>query len=145
MGVYDYIMLISFILAGVLLAVTVGLFFGLHIVQVWKELNGSMAMNLNGSLAQRQMAEIRLQNNALGKKKHNVFEEVENWTGEMMPGKGDASQMATTALGQGKSQAETTMLRPTYAATTMLGRGKSSHGDFVIEKDIVYVATERCL
>ena len=145
-GIYDYIMLISFLLSGILLVVTIGLFFGLHITQVWKELNGSMAVNMKSSTTQRQMAEIRLQNSEFGKrKKVNVFADVENWTDEVGTDY-DAGKMATTSFGMNKqAKAGTTMLRKGYAATTMLSRGNAADNDFVIDKDIVYVSTERCL
>lgn len=110
------------------------------IINVWKELRGSVSIGVNSSFSQRQIAEIRLQNSDLGKsKKVNVFEKVENWT--VAPGEGSAAYMATTPFAERSGTAATTMLGARQAGTTLLGANNA----FVIEKDIAFVSTNRVL
>jgi hypothetical protein len=96
------------------------------------------------------MEVLRLQNEELrGKKKINIFDEMENWTGDMdSSGDSAASRMATTAFGRKGglgAKAGTTLMRAGYGGTVMLSKKKGAGSSFVIEKELSFVATERSL
>lgn len=142
-SIYDYVTLASFILSAVFLCLSIGLFFGLHISSVWKEINGSLVRNMNSAVLQKQMAKIRLQNRQFNQKrgKIDIFGDMENWSDDLQ----SDGDMPTTAFGirsRKASAAKTTMLKSGGTGTTLLNGSKIK---LVIEKDVAYVATDRCL
>lgn len=145
-SVYDYITLTSFILSAIFLALSIVLFFAFHIVNVWKEINGSMAMNMNSSLAKRQMAEMRLKNEALAKQSGvNIFDEMENWADNIDPASRESIERMTTALfGSNVAAADPSTHGAGYAGTTSFGQ-RQTGADFVIEKEIASVAIKKTL
>lgn len=142
-SVYDYVTLVSFVLSALFLCLSVGLFFGLHIPNVLKEINGSLVGNMNNAALQKQMAKIRQQNRQFNQKKGklDIFGDLENWLDDM-PSDGDMPTSAFGMLRRKATAAKTAMLRSGGAGTMPL---RKSENRLVIEKDVDFVATDRCL
>lgn len=142
-SVYDYVALASFILSAVCLCLSIGLFFGLHIPIVWKEIQGSLVRDMNNTVLQRQMEKIRLQNRQMNQEKGkiDIFGDMASWSDDLQS-EGD---MPTTAFGfrsRKANAAKTTLLKSGGSGTALLRQSKTQ---LVIEKDLVYVSTDRCL
>lgn len=139
-SVYDYITLASFVMAAVFLVLSVGLFFGMHIPVVWKEINGSLVGGMNGALLKvlsRQDASGQDQNK---KKISDIFGDLANYADEESEADKPTSILGIRVRKGGAGK--TSLLRSNAAGTTLLSSAKVR---IVMEKDVVYVATDQCL
>ncbi len=143
--VYSIIIGIGFGMAGVFLCVSIGMFFGMHIVRVWKDISGSLVRRMNGTAAMKQIEAVLAQGgNSLNRNADSLFDELAKKSmAEPASDKvGTISAMATRSLSGALLSATTNL-----AATVALGASAPPDGSaaFVIEKNISNVATNRSL
>lgn len=134
---YFIVALISYIISGAFLITSIILFITLHIKDVIKD--------LNGSLEQKQIEEIRLKNNSASKLrgKVNVFEELEK------KAKPRRSNTASIKLGDStgeravQNQVIPNSLNP---GTTLFKKSaKAVNSNFIIEKNLIFVSTNEVI
>lgn len=122
------IAIICFVLGGVCLAIAVTFFFTFRIRSVHQE--------LKGTLAQRQIAEIRSKRDSAARQREkiNVFEELEK---QAKPRDNTAEKVRLYAPTEVISQdAETVLLQQSARAV---------NPNFIIEKSVVFVSTNEVI
>lgn len=119
------------VIGGALLITSLSMFFGFHIPTLWRD--------SSGKLEQKQIEEIRKNNNAAANQrgKVNVFEELEK--------KAKVKRNNTFSLNAG-STAESKKRIASVTGTTVLNQtGKTFNPNFIIEKNIMFVSTNEVM
>lgn len=131
-NVLNIIGIILGILAVIFLIVSIAMFVGYKIPELWR--------NMNGSMEQKYAEEIRLKNNAAMQQrgKVNVFEELEKKAKVKKPNTFSLNVSTTTSsMGSG--------LQSDQGTSVLQSIAKAVNPDFVIEKDIMFVSTNEVI